>query len=132
MAMDALEKERLRRKMALKMEAFQGSHGVVVCVSGHWSDEELDCELCEDTHAQGILILKNRKGRKLKADAKCVAEMVKFRVTDVEDLEKWLAKMGEFRAEAARRKDEQKVAREEERKRLERKVIVRRRPRENT
>ncbi|MCB0403155.1 MAG: hypothetical protein KDD51_00115 [Bdellovibrionales bacterium] len=131
MAMDALEKERLRRKMALKMEAFQGSQGTVVCVSGHWVDEEHGCELCERVHGHEILILKNRKGRKLKADAKCVAEMVKFRVTDVEDLEKWLAKMGELRAEAQRRREDEKAEREAERKRLERKVIVRRGPREN-
>ena len=125
--MDALEKERLRRKMAIRMKAFQGSATGVSCVSGHWNAEEQPCDLCETAHGNEVLVIKNRAGKKYKVGAKCITEMVRFQVTEVESLTRWLAKMPELKAETTRREEEQKLEREEERKRLEKRVIVRRR-----
>lgn len=130
MAMDPLEKERLRKRMALRMGVFMSSAPSVSCVSAHWYDEPHGCELCDETHAQELLVLRNRAGKHLRVDVKCLAEMVRFKVVDVEDLPRWHAKLGELRAESVRRKEEEARQREEERKRLERKVIVRRQPRD--
>lgn len=124
--MDPLEKERLRKKMALRMGVFMSSAPTVSCVSAHWYDEPHGCELCEQVHAQELLVLRNRAGKHLRTDAKCLAEMVRFKVVDVEDLPRWLSKFSELRAESTRRREEEARQRQEERKRLERKVIVRR------
>ena len=52
--------------------------------------------------------------------------MIRFRVVDIEDLEKWLEKLKVLRQEAQKRKELALIQREEERKKLERKVLVRR------
>lgn len=53
--------------------------------------------------------------------------MVRFQVTDVEDLPRWLDKLKDLKIEFDKRKQEQERLREEERRRLEKKVIVRKR-----
>ncbi len=130
--MDALERQHLRKKMALKMEVFQGKSRDVACVSAHWVSPAQVCDLCERVHAEEVLVIKNRKGQNLKVDGKCLTEMVRFQVTDVADLPKWFEKIGALKAEQQRRAEEARKLQEEERKKLERKVIVRRRPGENS
>lgn len=125
--MDPLEKEQLRNKMALRMGSFAEGATTVMCVSGHYYLEPQFCELCQSTHTNDIMVIKNRVGKKLKTSSTCLREMVRFRVTDVEDFPKWLGKLSELRAEAERRDEAEKLKREEERKKLEKKVIVRKR-----
>lgn len=66
----------------------------------------------------------------MKVAASCIREMVRFKVVEVEDLARWLDKLGQLRIEYDRRKEIEMVEREEERKRLEKKVIVRKRHQE--
>ena len=127
MAMDPLEKERLRRKMALRMGAFLENSKTVVCVSGHYNEQEQNCELCQSTHARELLVIKNRAGKKMHVAVECLKEMVRFQVADVDELPRWLEKIGELEKESIRRKAEMELQRNEERKRLEKKVIVRKR-----
>jgi hypothetical protein len=127
MALDPLEKERLRKRMALKMGSFLESGKSVSCVSGHYYDEPHLCELCGAVHADEILVVKNRAGRKMSIATPCLREMVRFQVTDVDDLPRWLEKLKELRVEAERRKLEREEQRQEERKRLEKRLIVRKR-----
>ncbi len=61
----------------------------------------------------------------MRAALACLKEMVRFRVVEVDDLEKWIPKLKELWAEAEKRREEERLVREEERKRLEKKVIVR-------
>lgn len=128
MALDPLERERLRRKMAQRMQAFVEGTPLVTCVSGHCYEEPHACELCGDTHALELFVIKNRAGKKMLVASSCLKEMVRFQVTDVEELPKWLEKLKVLHAEMEERKREAAIAREEERKRLEKKVIVRKRP----
>jgi hypothetical protein len=127
MALDPLEKDRLRKKMALKMGIFLESGQTVSCVSGHYYEEPHFCELCQATHAHEMLVIKNRSGKKLLVAAPCLLEMMRFQVTDVEDLPRWMEKLKELKAEEERRKLEKEQLRQEERKLLEKKVIVRKR-----
>lgn len=127
MALDPLEKDRLRKKMALKMGIFLESAMSVSCVSSHFYDELHFCELCQSTHAAEMLVIKNRSGKKMLVALSCLKEMLRFQVTDVEDLSRWLEKLKELRAESERRKQERELAREAERRQLEKKVIVRKR-----
>lgn len=130
MAMDALEREHLRRKMALRMQAFLEGSQMVSCVSGHFYEELHACELCGLTHTNDILVIKNRSGKKkMLVASSCLREMVRFQVCDVEELPRWLEKLKQLEAEHEVRKVELQKAREEERKRLEKKVIVRKSPR---
>lgn len=131
MALDPLEREQLRRKMALRMGTFESSR-VVSCVSGHYYEEPHLCELCQNVHATELLVIKNRAAKKMLVAVPCLKEMVRFQVTDVEDLARWLEKIKELEKEHAARKAEQAVQREEERKRLEKKVIVRKRAPQQT
>ena len=128
MALDPLEKDLLRWKMATKMGIFVEGGGTVSCVSGHYYEDLRSCELCQATHADELLVIKNRAGKKLHVAVPCLKEMVRFKVTDVDDLSRWLDKIKDLRVEAGRRKIEQQEIREAERKRLEKKVIVRKRP----
>ena len=127
MALDPLEKERLRRKMAARMQVFVEGTPLVTCVSGHCYEEPHDCELCGDTHALDLFVIKNRGGKKMLVASTCLKEMVRFQVTDVEELSKWLEKLKVLHSEMEIRKVEAAKAREEERRRLEKKVIVRKR-----
>ena len=127
MSLDSLEKELLRRKMAVKMGSFLESGNSVSCVSGHFYDDLKLCELCQSVHAEGILVIKNRSGKKLHVAVPCLKEMIRFKVTDVEELPRWHEKMKELRIDGERRKLERHEAQEIERKRLEKKVIVRKR-----
>lgn len=128
MALDALEKEHLRRKLATRMGTFlEGSH-LASCVSGHYFDEPAVCELCQESHAEELLVIKNRAGKKMKLAASCLREMVRFQVADVEDFARWLEKLKDLRKESESRRAEESRLRDEERKRLAKKVIVRRRP----
>lgn len=127
MTLDPLEKDRLRRKMATKMGMFIESMPVVSCVSSHVFDEPTDCELCELQHTTDILVIKNRSGKKMRVALSCLKEMVRFQVTDVKDLPRWMEKLKELKNDAEKRKAEKEVARQAERKRLEKKVIVRKR-----
>ena len=128
MALDPLEKEQLRRKMAQKMGIFLEGAKAVSCVSGHTYEQPHDCELCLTTHTDEILVIKNRSGKKMNVATSCLREMIRFQVTDVEELPRWLQKLSELRADMEKRKVERDIARAEERKRLEKKVIVRKRP----
>jgi hypothetical protein len=132
MALDALEKDQLRRKMATRMGSFLEGGKSVSCVSGHFYDELHDCELCQTQHANDILVIKNRSGKKMRVASSCLREMVRFQVSEVEDLPKWLTKLGELKGELEKRKEQQLLAREEERRRLEKKVIVRKRSESET
>lgn len=127
MALDPLEKQRLREKMALRMKAFTGVTPSVTCLASHWVETPHVCELCLEAHSNEVMSLKNRGGKKMVAAVPCIKEMVRFQVVDVEDLEKWIARLPELKAEALKRIEEQNRLREEERRRLERKVIVRKR-----
>lgn len=99
----------------------------VSCISGHYYEELHACELCQTTHATNLFVIKNRAGRKMLVALECLKEMVRFKVTDVEDLPRWLAKLSELQKEHEKRKLDKEEARKEERKRLEKKVIVRKR-----
>lgn len=127
MALDAFEKEQLRKKMAVKMGIFLEGGPSVSCVSGHYYEEAYFCELCQTPHGNEVLVIKNRAGKKMHVAASCLREMVRYRVTDVEELPKWLEKFSQLKAEFFKRKAEKEEARMEERKRLEKKVIVRKR-----
>jgi hypothetical protein len=127
MALDPLEREHLRRKMATRMGIFLESGKTVSCVSGHVYFEPHACDLCQAVHALDILVIKNRSGKKMSVASPCLREMVRFQVADVEDLPRWLTKLSELKGEAERRKKEEAAQRIEERKRLEKKVIVRKR-----
>jgi hypothetical protein len=72
-------------------------------------------------------VIKNRGGKKMLVASACLKEMVRFQVTDVEELSKWLEKLKVLHSEMEIRKVEAAKAREEERRRLEKKVIVRKR-----
>jgi len=132
MALDPLEKDRLRRKMALKMGMFLESGPSVSCVSGHYYDAAPFCELCQSEHGNEILVIKNRSSKKLRVAASCLREMVRFRVTEVDELPRWLSKLTELKSEHERRRKEEEALRLEERRRLEKKVIVRKRAPEGT
>lgn len=126
--MDPLEREHWRRRIATKMGIFLEGASQVTCVSGHYYDAEpYLCELCQSEHGHEVFVVKNRSGKKLHVAASCLKEMIRFRVVDVEDLEKWLPKMPELKNEAIERRKMLEQQREEERSRLERKVIVRKR-----
>ncbi len=127
MALDPLEKEQLRRNMATRMGIFLEGSKSVSCVSGHVYAEPRPCELCQRTHAEELLVVKNRAGKKLVVSVDCLKEMVRFHVTDVEDLYKWLEKIKTLWHEEARRKDEDVKLLEEKRRQSEKKVIVRKR-----
>jgi len=128
MAMDPLEKDRLRRRMATQMGIFLGGAQTVSCVSSHFYGEPQLCELCGQTHTEDIFVIKNRAGKKMRVSSACLREMVRFQVADVEDFAKWLTKLSDLKVDFERRKAEAEALREEERKRLEKKVIVRKRP----
>jgi len=127
MSLDPLEKERLRRKMAQRMAVFQETAPSVECVSAHYYTEPSFCELCQTTHATELIIVKNRKNKALRVALSCLKEMIRFKVTDVLDLPKWLEKLKELRLDAEKRKLDEEAARTEQRKLLEKKVIIRKR-----
>ena len=127
MALDALEREHLRKKMALKMGMFLEGGSAVSCVSGHFYEEPYFCELCQTDHGNEVLVIKNRAGKKMHVAASCLREMVRFRVTEAEDLPKWLEKFSHLKSEYFKRKAERELERAQERTRLEKKVIVRKR-----
>jgi len=127
MALDALEKEQLRKKMAWKMGSFLKGGTSVSCVSGHVYEEPKFCDLCQSVHTEDILVVKNRAGKKMSVASNCLKEMVRFKVTDAEDLPRWLDKLRDLRNELEIRKVEKAREREEERKKLEKKFIVRKR-----
>lgn len=111
--------------MALRMQAFLESGTSVVCISGHVYFDPHACELCQTTHADEILVIRNRSNKTSRVAVACLKEMVRFRVTEVEDLEKWLLKLKDLWTEARKRREEERLQREEEKRRLEKKVIVR-------
>ena len=113
--------------MATKLGTFVDVGAPVSCVSGHFYEAPHLCELCGDAHADEIVVIKNRAGRKMQVAVPCLKEMVRFRVVDVEDFPRWLEKIKALRAEDERRQAERELARQEERRRLEKRVIVRKR-----
>lgn len=125
--MDALEKQQLRNKMATQMGIFLEGTPSVECISSHYYDEPSQCELCGRSHAQELLVVKNRAGKKMRADLSCLKEMIRFQVTDVQELPRWLEKLKVLKKEVATRKEKEEQDRAEQRKKLERKVIVRKR-----
>jgi len=127
MVLDALEKERLRRKMADRMRSFLEGATSVQCVSGHWYEKPHHCELSGLTIDTEVLVLKNRSGKKLRVGFKAVLEMLRFQVVEIEDFDRWQKKVAEMKVEAQKRKEEAQVKRQEERKRLEKKIIIRKR-----
>lgn len=128
MALDALEKDRLRNKMALRMGAFLENSKSLICISAHYYEEPHACELCQMTHSEEIVVVKNRANKIMHLALSCLKEMIRFRVVEeVEDLSKWLEKMVGLKADFEKRKAEMAVLREEERKRLEKRTILRKR-----
>lgn len=128
MALDALEKERLRKKMAMRMGVFLENAKVLSCISSHYYEEPPVCELCQMTHSGEVLVVKNRANKKLHLASSCLKEMVRFHVVDeVEDLGRWLEKLVELKADQEKRKLDLLLQREEDRKKLEKKVILRKR-----
>lgn len=127
MALDALEKERLRRKMAVQMGIFLESAKTVSCISGHYLEETGNCDLCGRNHARELLVIRNRSGKKMRVSLDCLKEMVRFQVCDVEELPRWLEKLKELKQDAEKRRQSALEAREEQRKKLEKRVIVRKR-----
>lgn len=127
MALDPLEKEQLRKKMAVRMGVFLEGATAVTCISAHTYWEPHACELCQSIHAEEILVVKNRSNKTMRVALSCLKEMIRFKVTDVEELSPWLEKLKVLRVDMEKRKVENALAREEERKKLEKKVIVRKR-----
>ncbi len=127
MAMDPLEKDRLRRQMATRMHLILGGGASVECVGAHYQDEPVVCDLCLDAHATELFVIRNRAHKKFHVAAACLREMVRFQVGDVVDMGKWLEKMKEIKLDHEKRKRDEDLLRLEERRRLEKKVIVRRR-----
>ncbi len=126
MSLDPLEKEQLRRKMATRMSVFLEGGKLAQCVSAHFHpDAPHGCELCLKAHAVEYFVIKNRGGKKFGASLDCLKEMIRFQVVDVEELSKWILKLPELRQEYAKKQEENRLHREEERKKLERKVMVR-------
>lgn len=59
-----MEKDQLRRRMALRMQVILESGKAVTCVSGHYNEEPGSCELCQTQHAVELLVIRNRAGKK--------------------------------------------------------------------
>ena len=127
MSLDPMEKDRLRRKMADRMRGFLESATRVECISGHYYGEPHLCELCGAIHAHALFVIKNRPGKLMRVAESCLREMVRFQVTDVDELPRWLEKVKGLKAEHERREADKQVARQEERRLLEKRVIVRKR-----
>ncbi len=125
MALDPMEKDLLRKRMALRMQVMAESSRWVECVSGHYQDEPAFCELCSQKHADELLVIRNRAGKKFHVAPGCLREMLRFQVVDVEGMPKWLEKLKELRIEFDKRKALLEQEREAERRRLEKKFITR-------
>lgn len=128
MTLDPLERQHLRQKMARRMAAFLGNSRAVDCVSAHWHEEPQFCELSQENSDNEILVIKNRAGKKMKVAVSSLRDMVRFQVVEANDFERWLAKLPELKAEAIKRNESAAQAREDERKRLEKRFIVRKKP----
>ena len=109
------------------MAGFVDPSGKVVCVSSHYYEGPRSCDLCQTDHGIEMLVIKNRAGKKMHVAVSCLKEMVRFKVVDVDDLGRWLTKITELKASSEAKRLLELQQREEERKRLEKKVIVRRR-----
>lgn len=125
MALDPMEKDRLRKRMALRMQVMAASAPAVECVSGHYQDEPAFCELCEQKHGNELLVIRNRAGKNFHVATGCLREMLRFQVVDVEGMAKWVEKMKDLRVEFDKRKALQDQEREAERRKLEKKFITR-------
>lgn len=126
--MDPLEREHWRRRIATKMGIFLEGGKQVTCVSSHYYDADpYLCELCQTQHGREVFVIKNRSGKKFHVEIGCLKEMIRFRIVEVEELERWMAKMPDLKLEAIERRKLLEKQREEERSRLERKIIVRKR-----
>lgn len=123
-----MEKDQLRRRMATRMHTFLEAGSTVTCVSAHYSDVPAVCELCQQAHANEMVVIRNRAGRNFHVAPHCLREMLRFQVADVLDLPKWLEKLKDLRLEFERRKQEAQLKEEQARRSLEKKVIVRKRP----
>jgi len=129
MALDPMEKDLWRKKMATRMHVILEGGKSVVCVSGHYHDTPTDCDLCLQTHSIEQIVIRNRANKNFKVAESCLREMVRFQVTEAEDFAKWLEKMKGLRADFEARKAVLQSQQEQERRLLEKKVIVRRAPR---
>lgn len=109
------------------MRIFLQSSEQVECISAHYNEEPSQCDLCDLRHATKLLVIKNRAGKNLRVADTCLLEMVRFQVADVMDLSRWVNRLKELKVDFERRQDEQKMAQLEQRKKLERRVIVRKR-----
>ncbi|MBY0370142.1 hypothetical protein K2X33_05610, partial [bacterium] len=127
MALDPMEKDRLRKQMATRMHVILEGGKSVQCVSGHYYEEPAFCDLCQQRHVQEQVVIRNRANKNFHVATACLREMVRFQVTDAEGFAKWLEKMKDLRADFEGRKAELQQRQQEERSRLEKKVIVRKR-----
>lgn len=128
MPLDALEKDRLRKKMAQRMAIFLEGAKTVTCVSSHYYEEGQLCELAQiDEKYYEFLVVKNRAQKKMRIALANLKEMIRFKICEVDELSRWLDKLKGLKSEQEKRKEESKKVRDEERKRLEKKVIVRKR-----
>lgn len=125
MGLDPLEKEQLRKRMAQRIQMFAEGDSKVTCVSAHYYDEPAFCELSQERKDPELLVVKNRKGKTMRVSLSSIKEMLRYQVVDVEELERWVEKLKVLKVEAGKRKEAEQAAREEERKKLEKKVIVR-------
>jgi DNA repair ATPase RecN len=128
MPLDALEKDRLRKKMAQRMAIFLEGGTTVTCVSSHYYEEGQLCELAQiDEKYNEFLVVKNRAQKKMRIALTNLKEMIRFKICEVDELSKWLEKLKELKLAHEKRKEELIKVREEERQRLGKKVIVRKR-----
>lgn len=127
MALDPMEKDQLLRRMAVRMQTFLEAGNTVACVSAHYNEVPVDCELCQERHANELMVIRNRSGKNLHVALSCLREMLRYQVTDVTDLGKWVEKLKELRVEFDRRKQEAQAKEAQERRSREKKFIVRKR-----
>ena len=114
------------------MTIFLESSPTVACVSAHYYGDPQFCDLCQSVHGVEMLVIKNRSGKKWKVAESCLREMIRFKVTDVEELSKWLEKFPDLRMEYEKRRVQEAELRQEVTKRLEKKIIVRKKTAEGS
>jgi DNA repair ATPase RecN len=116
MPLDALEKDRLRKKMAQRMAIFLEGGTTVTCVSSHYYEEGQLCELAQiDEKYNEFLVVKNRAQKKMRVALTNLKEMIRFKICEVDELSKWLEKLKELKLAHEKRKEELVKIREEER-----------------
>ncbi len=123
--MDPLEREKWRRQLAVRMGVIQEGGPSVACVSAHYYDAAAFCDLCQQKNTVELLVIRNRAGKNFGVAPACLLEMVRFQVVDAVDLGKWTLKLKALRQDHEDRKAEFEKTQLELRRKMEKKVIVR-------